>query len=171
MKNLDDKFILDACCGGRFIWFNKKHPNTLYIDIRKEELGVVPERPNFHVDPDMIMDFRDLRFPDSSFKLVVWDPPHMKRLTETSMMKMKYGCLNKETWQFDLSKGFQECWRVLEDYGVLIFKWCEAEIKLKEVLKLFKQEPLFGHTTGSKSKTHWLCFMKIPEKEEVQDIE
>ncbi len=157
-----DKFILDACCGGRMMWFNKHHPNTLYIDIREEDKGCIPIRKGFDVKPDKIMDFRDLSFPDKSFKLVAWDPPHLKRLGETSIMRKKFGCLNSETWQHDLSKGFRECWRVLEDYGVLIFKWNEEDIKLKTILKLFKEEPLFGHTTGSKSKTHWLCFMKIP---------
>lgn len=122
----------------------------------------MPERPNFHIKPDMVMDFRDLSFPDSSFKLVVWDPPHLKTLTATSRLARKYGTLNAETWRYDLSKGFQECWRVLEDYGTLIFKWNESEITLKTVLSLFKKKPLFGHTTGSKSKTKWLCFMKIP---------
>ena len=24
------KKILDACCGGRMFWFDKKHPNVLY---------------------------------------------------------------------------------------------------------------------------------------------
>ena len=38
---LSDKFILDACCGGRMMWFNKNHPNCLYIDIRKEEKGYI----------------------------------------------------------------------------------------------------------------------------------
>lgn len=58
--------------------------------------------------------------------------------------------------------GFSECWRVLEDYGVLIFKWNESEISVKKVEKLFSQKALFCHPSGTKSKTHWLCFMKIP---------
>lgn len=157
----EEKFILDACCGGRMFWFNKKHPNTTYIDIRRDGKGVFKSRSNFEVQPDIKMDFRDLKFPDKSFKLVVWDPPHMKTLSETSQFRKKFGSLNAITWQKDLTTGFNECWRVLEDYGVLIFKWNEEEIKLKEVLENFSKEPLFGHTTGSKNKTHWLCFMKI----------
>lgn len=162
IKN-EDKFILDACCGGRTIWFDKFHPNALYIDIRKEARELCPERPNFEVNPDQIMDFRDLKFSDKSFKLVVWDPPHLKNLGEASIMRKKYGCLDSQTYQYDLSKGFAECWRILEDYGILIFKWSETQIKQKEILSLFKEQPLFGHTTGSKSKTRWFCFMKIPQ--------
>lgn len=26
---LNNKFILDACCGGKMFWFNKNHPNTM----------------------------------------------------------------------------------------------------------------------------------------------
>lgn len=161
MKN---KFILDACCGGRTFWFNKKHPNTLYIDNRVAPKGTSKFRPNFEVKPDIVMDFRALTFPDKSFKLVIWDPPHLKSLGKTSEMRKKYGCLNAETWQYDLKKGFNECWRVLEDMGILIFKWNSNEISTKQVLELFKIQPLFGHPSGSKSKTKWMCFMKIPKE-------
>lgn len=158
------KVILDACCGGRQFWFNKHHPNAVYIDNRLERAPCKP-RPNFSVVPDMVMDFRDLKFPDGSFKLVVWDPPHLTRSGETSIMRAKYGCLNAITWPGDLAKGFNECWRVLDDYGMLVFKWNETDIPLKKVLKLFPEEPLFGHPTGSKHKTKWMVFMKIPHEE------
>ena len=157
-----DKFILDACCGGRQMWFNKAHPNTLYIDNDPRAKGSLETRPNWECQPDQIMDFTKLDLPDKSFKLVVWDPPHKKDLHETSIFRVKYGSLQAETWHVDLTKGFSEIWRVLDDYGVLVFKWSETDISIEEVLKLFKQEPLFGHITGSKSKTIWLCFMKIP---------
>lgn len=157
---IKNKLILDATCGGRTIWFQKEHPAALYIDIRELEKGEHDHRPNFCVSPDMIADFRDLPFADKSFKLIVWDPPHLKGLQETSHMAVKYGCLNAETWQEDLRQGFAELWRVLDDHGVLIFKWNERQIPLKQIFKLFGQEPLFGHTTGSKSQTHWCTFMK-----------
>lgn len=159
------KFILDACCGGRMMWFNKNHPNAVYVDIRREGKGVCKERPLFEVNPDLIMDFRDLKFPDKSFKLVVWDPPHIKTLWPNGIFAKKYGKLESD-WKDLISKGFEECWRVLDDFGVLIFKWSEYEFKVKDVLKLFKVKPLFGHSTGTKSKTKWMCFMKIPEEKE-----
>lgn len=157
-----EKFILDVCCGGRMIWFNKKHPNTLYVDIRKKKKGFVPERANFEIRPDKIMDFRALKLKSNSFKLVVWDPPHLKTFSKTSIMGKKFGVLQPQSYEKDLSEGFKECWRVLKDFGVLIFKWNNTEIPLKEVLSLFNETPLFGHNTGSNSKTRWLCFMKIP---------
>lgn len=169
MKIPKDKFILDVCCGGRMFWFNKRHPNTIYIDIRKEKKGFFNLRPNFEINPDKIMDFKDLKFPDRSFKLIVFDPPHCLRNGINSIMGKRYGTLNRETWKIDISKGFRECWRVLKDYGTLIFKWNSTDIPLKKVLNLFQQEALFGHPSGSKNKTTWLCFIKIPgvEKQEI----
>ena len=160
---MDNKFILDACCGPRMFWFNKHHPNCLYIDNRIREKGYIDNRPNREVKPDVIMDFRNMDFEDKSFKLIAWDPPHLKALQESSRMHKSYGCLNAITWQGDLKCGFEECWRVLDDYGVLIFKWNEFDIPLKKILKLFHTQPLFGHSTGTKERTKWMCFMKIPK--------
>ena len=57
-----------------------------------------------------------------------------------------------------------ECFRVLEDGGVLIFKWNENQIPVKEILALTDQQPLFGHTTmkhkRNQTQTHWFTFMK-----------
>lgn len=158
-----NKFILDACCGGRQFWFNKHHPNTVYMDNRVEEKGYQADRPNKEIKPDIVADFKNLPYENNSFKLVVMDPPHIIAKGPLFRMTKEYGWLNKETWKEDIKNGFEECWRVLEDYGILIFKWNEASIKKKEVLKVIGKEPLFGHPNGSKIPTHWLCFMKIPQ--------
>lgn len=47
--------------------------------------------------------------------------------------------------------------RVLDIYGVLIFKWNEEQIKLKEILNIINYKPLFGN---KRAKTHWLVFVK-----------
>ncbi len=108
------------------------------------------------VSPDVIGDFRDIPFPDNSFKLVVFDPPHLVRVGENSWLAKKYGRLS-ENWKEDIRQGFKECFRVLESYGVLIFKWNEEQIKLSEILKLTDRVPLFGN---KRAKTHWLVFIK-----------
>ena len=160
---MKDKFILDACCGGRMMWFNKNHPNALYIDFRELQPGEIKQRPNFHVKPDLIMDFRKMSFSDKSFRLVVFDPPHLTRLGHGSILYKKYGGLVPETWQRDLKLGFDECWRVLKDYGTLIFKWSDSNITYKKVLQVIKKQPLFHSTINKKGcTTYWACFMKIP---------
>lgn len=138
-----EKIILDVCCGGRMFWFNKKHPNVLYVDIRKENKGFMRVRPNFEIAPDEIQDYTNLKYPDKSFKMVVWDPPHTIRpgTAKTGIIAMRYGRLFLESWEENLELGFKECWRVLEDYGVLIFKWNSKEKKLDQILKLFPYPP------------------------------
>ena len=170
MEQKIDKFILDACCGGRMMWIDKHHPNAIYIDNRVAEKGHIQKgfNPNHEVKPDIVMDFRNLEFCDKSFKLVVFDPPHLSTLTDTSIMKKKFGSLNAETWQSDLTKAFSELWRVLDDYGTLVIKWNDIEIPYKKLLSLFSEEPLFINITAGqkalkeKHMSYWFLFFKIP---------
>lgn len=156
--------ILDACCGGRMFWYEKENSNTLYVDNREIEKGHFQNNwnPNWCVKPDKIVDFREMPFADKSFKMVVFDPPHLTSGSEKSVINKKYGLLNKETWKQDIVSGFNECWRVLDDYGVLIFKWNEANIKASELIKAFPVKPLFGDFTGKTGKTIWMTFLKMP---------
>ncbi len=158
------KEVLDVCCGGRMFWFDKKNPNALFVDIRRQEDFVV--RGNHGIDnrhksilPNKVMDFRKLDLPAESFSLVVFDPPHLT-LGKKSYYAQIYGSLGPE-WKDDLTKGFAECFRVLKPNGVLVFKWNESEILLREILALTPVKPLFGHRSGKAQKTHWVCFMKF----------
>lgn len=141
-------------------WFDKNHPNALYQDIRSEDNTLIAGRPEFSVQPDSIADFRNMPYPDNHFKLVVFDPPHLKTLGKTSWMAKKYGKLF-DTWEDDIKRGFDECMRVLAVHGTLIFKWNESEITVSKLLEVIGQQPLFGHTTGRQSKTMWMAFMKM----------
>ena len=165
-----EKKILDATCGSRTIWFNKNHPAAIYCDKRQEHLTSIwkntrgdSERTCF-VDPDVICDFTNMPFKDNTFSLVVWDPPHLKNVGETSWTFKKYGRLD-DTWPQMLHDGFKECMRVLKPDGVLIFKWAETQISATDVWKAIGQKPLFGHHSGKKSNTFWGCFMKLEEAE------
>lgn len=162
-KDMSDKIILDACCGSRMFWFDKENPNCLFID-RRTETVTAKDRDKIRtieVKPDLVADFTDLPFTDNSFYLVVFDPPHLKTLGDTSWMAKKYGKL-PDNWQEVIKKGFHECMRVLKQNGTLVFKWNESEIKTSDVLSIIPYKPLFGHTTGRQSKTMWMCFMKLP---------
>lgn len=152
------KLILDACCGSRMFWFDKNHPNAVYMDNREESHTLCDGR-ELHIKPDIIGDFTNMPFKDEQFKLVVFDPPHLINLGNNSWMAKKYGKL-LPTWETDLKAGFYECMRVLEPNGVLIFKWNENQIKLSEILNLIEYKPLFGHTSGRASQTIWVTFMK-----------
>lgn len=152
------KLILDACCGSRMFWFDKSNPKVLFADIRCEQ-HILCDGRELSVKPDVIMDFRDMPFPDNTFKMVVFDPPHLHRLGHDTWMAQKYGVL-LPTWETDIKAGFEECMRVLQPYGTLIFKWNEVQITTNKILSLLPQQPLFGHPSGKHGKTKWMAFMK-----------
>jgi len=145
-------------------WFDKKHPNVLYVDKRVTQpftLGKGKDKRLRSCLPDRVMDFRKLDLPTGQFSLVVFDPPHFTSLGAKSYTAQTYGRLDRKTWRKDLTKGFAECFRVLKPDGVLIFKWNEYDIPLKDILELTPVQPLFGHPSGKAQKTHWVTFMKL----------
>ena len=161
---MSDKIVLDACCGSRMFWFDKKDTRALFIDKRRESKqidigtpGTVGRKPVI-VNPDIIANFKNLPFEDNTFHHVVFDPPHLEKVGN-GIISFKYGRLDS-TWKNDLKKGFSECFRVLKPNGTLIFKWAETQIKLSEVLKLTDKKPLYGHKSGKKMGTHWVAFIK-----------
>lgn len=105
------------------------------------------------------MDFRNMPFADNTFKMVVFDPPHLIKLGLNTWMAQKYGTL-LPTWEQDILCGFNECMRVLQPMGTLIFKWNEAQVTLNKILEIIKVEPLFGHVTGKHGRTIWMAFLK-----------
>lgn len=158
--------VLDPCCGSRMMWFDRQHPDVVFGDQRSETITVT-DRSNgredgtrtLRIEPDTLLDFRALPYPDESFRLVAFDPPHLHTAGPRSWLAAKYGKLS-ENWRDDLRQGFAECFRVLHQDGVLVFKWNETQVKVGEVLALTPVQPLFGHISGRKGLTHWLVFMK-----------
>lgn len=157
-----EKSILDMCCGSRMFWFDRADPRVVFVDIRSEEHELCDGR-ELKIKPDVIADFRRLPFQPETFSMVVFDPPHLIRAGEKSWLRAKYGVLNKGTWQEDLRDGFAEAFRVLKPGGTLIFKWNETQIRTSEILALTTEKPAFGHPSGKKGGTHWICFIKQPE--------
>lgn len=91
------------------------------------------------------------------------------RLKDSSWLKKQYGYYEtKEDALNSIRKGIAECMRVLKCGGVLIFKWCELDISTREIIDACGYEPLFGHRSGKKANTHWLCFMKFQEASDGQ---
>lgn len=140
-------------------WFEKYHPAVEYVDNRVVERHELTPRRYLEVKPDTVADFTNLPFEDKSFKLVVFDPPHLVSAGKNSWLAQKYGLL-PDNWERMIHDGFWECMRVLDDYGVLIFKWAEIQIGHRKLLDAIGMYPLFGHRSGKAAKTHWMCFMK-----------
>ena len=152
------------------MWFDRTSQDVIFGDQRSGTLvvndrshGKTNGKRTLRIEPDVILDFRKLPYPDKSFYLVVFDPPHIVRAGPNSWMAAKYGKLSAN-WKDDLRAGFKECFRVLRPRGILVFKWNETQIKTREVLRLTVEQPLFGNTAGRKNGTHWIVFMKQPVK-------
>ena len=161
-----DKRVLDPCCGGRMFYFDRQHPDVVFGDRRHETITVTDRSHGnesgtrtLHIEPDVLMDFRDIPYSDGTFRLVSFDPPHLVRAGPKSWLAAKYGKLGSD-WRDDIRQGFAECFRVLAPDGVLIFEWNETQVKVSEVLALTDEKPIFGQVSGRGHMTHWLVFMK-----------
>lgn len=147
-------------------YFDKTDKRVLFADARKGEFPIKGRKPVV-VNPDVVADFRALPFPDESFRMVSFDPPHHteKELgtRHVSIMQATYGVLPRKGWEEILRAGFAEGFRVLKPEGILIFKWGGREIGVRHVLKLaLPYRPLLGHKTRSNARgsTHWVAFLK-----------
>ena len=161
---MEEKTILDVCCGSRMFWFDRADERVIFCDKRAErrtlkDSSVEGGQRELIIAPDVKSDFTALPFPSNYFQLVVFDPPHFNKAGKQSWLRAKYGALDGE-WRFMLRDGFSECFRVLAPGGTLIFKWSSVQIPLSEILKLTPERPLFGHNSGKASLTHWVAFTK-----------
>lgn len=167
---MSEKLILDCTCGSRSIWFEKNEPHTLYCDRRQEhfegDFGTVKAHRTIHIEPDMIADFTNLPFNDNTFHMVVFDPPHIIGHNDGWLNKRYGDYSTKEEALESVSKGIAECMRVLKPNGTLIFKWADLSVSTAEILKRIDYKPLFGHRSGKKSNTHWMCFMKFDDEKD-----
>lgn len=148
---------LDVCCGPRSFYFDKGDGRVTFCDLNPRHSTLCDGRA-LDVSPDFVADFRDLPFEDGSFKLVIFDPPHLD--VGAGWQVAKYGKLDPRSWRDDLSAGFSECLRVLCPGGVLVFKWYEYRIPLRDVLACCPAAPVIGNRRPKASKTHWVLFMK-----------
>lgn len=154
-----NKYILDVACGSRMFWFNREHPHAIFMDNREVNETLCDGR-SLVIKPDILGDFRNIPFEDETFRLVVFDPPHLASLGQNSWLCKKYGRLSEVSWKQDIACGFRECFRVLKPYGILVFKWSEEEIQLSKIIALSPIPPLFGYRGGKLGKTHFLVFSK-----------
>jgi len=152
------------------MWFDKRHPLALYHDRRSEsvEWETHETQPDgskkyrhrtMEIAPDVVGDFTALDFPDNTFHLIAFDPPHFDTLNENARTAKMYGRLFGD-WETMLADGFRECFRVLKPSGVLVFKWSSHHIPLGDVTALTEHRPLFGNRKPNLTKTHWLLYMK-----------
>ncbi|HET8635499.1 MAG TPA: class I SAM-dependent methyltransferase [Acidobacteriaceae bacterium] len=150
-------------------WFDRADERAIFGDVRRERHTLTDKSSSggareLVIDPDVQMDFRAIPFPDETFHLVVFDPPHLVGNGKTGWLAKKYGSLGNN-WRDDLRAGFAECFRVLKPHGTLVFKWNEENIRVSEILALTPERPLFGNRCGKTAKSHWLVFLRPSSQE------
>lgn len=74
VMTMSEAKVLDPASGGRMMYFDKTDRRVLFGDIRDESWELCDGR-RFDVHPDRRMDYRELPFPDGTYRLVVFDPP------------------------------------------------------------------------------------------------
>ena len=94
--------VLDPCCGSRMMWFDKQDQRVLFGDQRTES-HVLSDGRALEIKPDVKLDFTNLPFPDNSFRLIAFDPPHLVHAGKKSWLALKYGKLGQD-WRDDLNK-------------------------------------------------------------------
>ena len=109
------KKILDVACGGEMFYFDKNDPRVLFCDIREVDTNLCDGR-HFVVAPDVKCDFVALPFEDNTYRLVVFDPPHLLRNTGKSKFADMYGSVNEKA----TPTGYQHI-----KYGALYGDWRE----------------------------------------------
>ena len=149
-----EKKLLDVTCGARSIWFNKHHPAAVYCDKRREQYHHLWKNAGnctLDINPDVVCDCTDLPFPDNSFHLVVFDPPHLTGAKETAWLGKKYGKLD-ENWPQMLHDGFQECMRVLKpDGGGSFSNGQRTTSRQRRFGKLSDRNPCSDTTAGNRA--------------------
>lgn len=149
--------VVDLSAGKRAIWFNKNHPDAVFVDCRPE------------VFPDVVADTRKL--PDSlgkDYDLVVFDPPHVN-FGKNAEMSKTYGWHTTAEIRDIISGTGKEAHRITRRDALMAFKWNDHDQKLERVLGLMSGfwEPLFGHKVSQRTKhsstTYWVLLRRVNE--------
>ena len=86
--NIINKPVIDVCCGSRMFYFDKQDNRVLFCDKRNES-HILCDGRTLEIKPDVQLDFTNLPFPDETFYLVCFDPPHLIHVGRNSWLAKK----------------------------------------------------------------------------------
>ena len=109
--------IIDVCCNDGSMWSGTGYGVTrVDIDPVFKDMGLA----------DVTADCRALPFPDGSFDVVVFDPPHVTDTGTGSILGMRYGSLEGDNISDLFAPFLHEAHRVLSDGGIVLAKIADA---------------------------------------------
>jgi hypothetical protein len=148
--------ILDLSAGNRAIWFDKRHRDAIYLDIRPE------------TSPDIVADSRALPVEvGDGYDLILFDPPHVNFGTgDVRGLSRSYGQWTTAHIRDTIEGTAREAHRVAKPDALMAFKWNDHSQSFARVLSLMAPwwEPLFGTTTSRRTKhpsqTQWIMLRR-----------
>ena len=173
MEVKPEAIILDATAGNRTMWDKKEDPRILFIDVESD----------LSVKPDLIIDCTSTGFPNNSFNIIFFDPPHSYGRTKNTGVHQtpNYDIQKQRGWHTGAYYGFdkfstkralivfmhkaqKEFYRIIKPNGVLWFKWSEIHSTLDAVLPLFDKWELImkfevAYQRRVKGNTTWWVMM------------
>ena len=147
--------ILDISAGNRAVWFNKTHPDAVYVDIRPEVSPTIVAN-SMHLPPEV----------GTEFTLIIFDPPHVN-FGATAELSKTYGYHTTEQIREIVRESVREAHRVSLPDALMAFKWNNHDQKLDRILSLMAEwwEPLVGHKVASRTKhsssTQWVLLKRL----------
>lgn len=74
------------------MWKNKEDDRVVFVDKRREIISFLNREKEriLEINPDIQADFTNLPFADKTFKLVVFDPPHLIKAGDNSWLVKKF---------------------------------------------------------------------------------
>lgn len=88
---MDKPFILDPCCGSKMFYHDKESDAVMFCDIRELHTKLCDGR-ELYIQPDKIIDVTNMKnIADEAFSYIIFDPPHLVKVGESSWLAQKYG--------------------------------------------------------------------------------
>lgn len=142
--------ILDLSAGNRAIWFDKNRDDCIFVDRRRSARATV------------VADSTRLPFPDSTFELVVFDPPHVNAGRHSRMAK-GYGWHTTMEIRDLITATAYEAHRVTVPAAMMAFKWNDHDQQLGPIIALMDEfwEFLCGHSVSLRMKRHSETFWAL----------
>jgi hypothetical protein len=96
----------------RSFYFDKKDERVVFGDIREKETHLLTNGQTIHIEPDEVMDFRNIPYPDESFQMVIFciHPIYSTYLRSLGYVRSMGYWTSRRGKKISL-KGFSECFQ------------------------------------------------------------